>query len=123
MRDATLTDITCIEELLKKFIQRDLFEKDVYKQLWISYAKIFENKFQNSDGISTEEQRRQLYEARLEQRSAIQLLRMIGSAKPKIITEHKKTLMEASLKFAEFDNPDFIIMKEAIIAFEKILNF
>jgi len=25
------------------------------------------------------------------------------------------------MKFAEFDNPDFIIMKEAIMAFEKIL--
>jgi len=45
MRDATLTDITCIEELLKKFIQKDIFEKDVFKQLWVSYAKIFENKF------------------------------------------------------------------------------
>ena len=45
---------------------------------------------------------------------------MIGSSKPKIIIEQKKTLMESSLKFAEFDNPDFIIMKEAILAFEKL---
>ena len=45
MKDATLTDATCIEELLKKFLQKDIFEKDVYKQLWISYAKIFENRF------------------------------------------------------------------------------
>jgi len=46
---------------------------------------------------------------------------MIGTHKPKIILEHKKVLTESSLKFAEFDNPDFIIMKEAIIAFEKII--
>jgi len=46
---------------------------------------------------------------------------MVGSSKPKILIEHKKTLVESSLKFAEFDNPDFIIMKEAILAFEKIL--
>ncbi len=31
MRDATLTDATCIEELLKKFLERDIFEKDVFK--------------------------------------------------------------------------------------------
>jgi hypothetical protein len=30
-------------------------------------------------------------------------------------------LIESSLKFAEFDTPDFIILKEAILAFEKIL--
>ena len=29
--------------------------------------------------------------------------------------------MESSLKFAEQENPDFIILKEAILAFEKIL--
>ena len=43
MRDATLTDVTCIEELLKKLIQKDIFERDVYKQLWVSYAKIFDS--------------------------------------------------------------------------------
>ena len=41
MRDATLTDITCIEELLKKFIKKDIFEREVFKQLWVSYAKTF----------------------------------------------------------------------------------
>jgi len=45
MRNATLTDITCIEELLKKLVEKDVFEKEVFKQLWVSYAKIFENKF------------------------------------------------------------------------------
>ena len=121
MRDATLTDVTCIEELLRHFVQRDIFEKEVFKNLWVSYAKIFENKFSNAQAITTEEQRRYLFEARLEQRSAIQLLRMLGSSKPKVITDHKKVLMESSLKFAEFDKPDFIIMKEAILAFEKII--
>jgi len=31
MKNATLTDITCIEELLKKILQKDIFEKEVYK--------------------------------------------------------------------------------------------
>ena len=58
MKDATLTDIVCIEELLKQFIKKDIFEKDVSKQLWVSYAKIFDNRFSNTQGISTEDQRR-----------------------------------------------------------------
>ena len=38
-----------------------------------------------------------------------------------MILEHKDTLMKSSLKFAQFENPDFIIMKEAILCFEKIV--
>lgn len=127
MKDATLTDVTCIEELLKKFIANDTFEKEVFRQLWVSYsnAQTVENGFQNTEGIAPseniEEHRRQLREARLEQRAAIQLLRMIGSSKPKILIDHKKVLMDSSLKFAAFENPDFIIMKEAILAFERML--
>jgi len=30
MKDATLTDVTCIEELLCKLIKNDTFEKDVF---------------------------------------------------------------------------------------------
>jgi len=48
MNDATLTDITCIEELLKKFLNKgDVFDKEVFKQLWVSYAKIYEQRFTN----------------------------------------------------------------------------
>ena len=31
MKNATLTDITCIEELLKQLIIKDVFEKEMYK--------------------------------------------------------------------------------------------
>jgi hypothetical protein len=34
MKDATLTDVTCIEELLAKLIKIDTFEKDVFTILW-----------------------------------------------------------------------------------------
>ena len=34
MKDATLTDITCIEELLNRLIKSDTFEKDVFTALW-----------------------------------------------------------------------------------------
>ena len=31
MKDATLTDITCIEELLKQLIKKDAFEREMFK--------------------------------------------------------------------------------------------
>jgi hypothetical protein len=51
MKDATLTDVTCIEELLAKLIKIDTFEKDVFAILWQTYSNSFENKFStlNSD--------------------------------------------------------------------------
>lgn len=39
LKDATLTDITCIEELMKKCIQNDIFEAEVFNSLWRYYTK------------------------------------------------------------------------------------
>jgi len=39
MRGASLTDVTCIEELLKKILERELLETAVYEQLWRSYTQ------------------------------------------------------------------------------------
>lgn len=39
MKDATLTDVTCIEELMKKCVQQDIFEGEVYNTLWRYYTK------------------------------------------------------------------------------------
>lgn len=38
LKGATLTDITCIEELMKKCIQSEIFEKEVYNTLWRYYT-------------------------------------------------------------------------------------
>ena len=43
MKDATLTDITCIEELLGKLIENNAFERQVYNQLWVAYLKFGTN--------------------------------------------------------------------------------
>jgi condensin complex subunit 1 len=43
MKDATLTDITCIEELLGKLILNDVFERQVYNLLWTAYIKFGTN--------------------------------------------------------------------------------
>ena len=39
LKDATLTDITCIEELMKKSVAGDIFEGEVFNSLWRYYTK------------------------------------------------------------------------------------
>jgi hypothetical protein len=46
---------------------------------------------------------------------------MIGSSKAEILMKQKDTLFEHSLKFAKYQNPDFILFKEALLAYEKIM--
>ena len=43
MKDATLTDVTCIEELLSRLVKLDTFEKDVFTQLWQTYLNLGRN--------------------------------------------------------------------------------
>lgn len=45
----------------------------------------------------------------------------MGQTKVDILTDHKDQLFEASLKFAKYDSPNFVIMKEAIIAYQTIV--
>lgn len=43
MRDASLTDITCIEEMLTKFVKDNLFETEVFNRLWEAYLNFGRN--------------------------------------------------------------------------------
>jgi len=43
MKDATLTDVTCIEELLNKLIANDVFEREVFNNLWVTYLQFGRN--------------------------------------------------------------------------------
>ena len=45
----------------------------------------------------------------------------MGSCRLQTLLEQKAKLYEHSLKFANYDSPDYIIMKEAILAYEKIV--
>ena len=47
---------------------------------------------------------------------------MIGTSKPKVVVEYKDTLVKSSSKFADFENPDFIIMREAVLTFKLIIQ-
>jgi hypothetical protein len=38
LKDASLTDITCIEELMKKCVAAQIFEREVYTNLWRCYT-------------------------------------------------------------------------------------
>lgn len=46
---------------------------------------------------------------------------MIGTHNIDVLLKQKTKLYESSLKFANFDTPDFILMKEAVMAFDKIV--
>ena len=39
IKGANLTEITCIEELMKKCLEANIFEMEVFKNLWIYYTK------------------------------------------------------------------------------------
>ena len=121
MKNATLTDITCIEELLKQLIKKEAFEKEMFKQLWISYAKEVNVDSLQKQGIKDDDIILIVGEAKLQQRSAIQLIRMIGNCDAQIIHDEKRILMVKSIEFAQYEVPDFIIMKEAINVFEKLI--
>ena len=48
---------------------------------------------------------------------------MVGSHQIEVLIDHKEQLFASSLEFAKFDSPDFIIMKEAMLAYEKIVLY
>jgi hypothetical protein len=48
---------------------------------------------------------------------------MVGQNRVEVLLEHKEKLFESSLKFGKFDSPDFIILKEAILAYETIVLY
>jgi hypothetical protein len=46
---------------------------------------------------------------------------MIGANRVEILIQHKEKLYEKSLNFAKSEAPDYIIMKEAVMCFDKII--
>lgn len=47
----------------------------------------------------------------------------MGSHRVEILLDQKEKFYETFLKFANYDSPDYIIMKEAMLAFEKIIEY
>lgn len=117
MKDCTLTDFTCLEEMLARLLKENSFEKEVFSTLWMTYLQ-FGTKFKElNPNTPLEERKRIIAECKHEQRSSIQLLRMIGSTKIEVLLEQKEKLYENMIKFAKYESPDFTIMKEAVLAF------
>ena len=118
MQDASLTDVTCIEGLIGILIQAKTFENDVYNILWDTY-------FYQGRNMVTESKKHHLglhKECKQQQRAAIHLLRMMGSCNVEILVSKKVQLLQQSLGFANQLSPDFIILKEAALAFEKLIE-
>ena len=73
--------------------------------------------------MDPEVRRKQIHDCKIEQRSSIHLLRMMGSNKIEILLSSKVPLYSTSLKLAQIPRPDFIMMKEAILCFDKITQY
>lgn len=48
---------------------------------------------------------------------------MAGSHRIEYLIDNKEKLYQFSLKFAKHESPDFIVMKEAVLAYEKIIMY
>jgi hypothetical protein len=71
MTNATLTDLTCIEELLARLVKQDVFEKEIFNTLWHTYLN-FGTKFKDLNAsMPLEERNRVIAECKHEQKSAI----------------------------------------------------
>jgi len=46
MRNVTLTDLLCLEEMLARLIKLEAFEKEVFSTLWLTYLQ-FGTKFKD----------------------------------------------------------------------------
>ena len=57
MKNASLTDVTCIEELLGKLIQKDAFEPPVLNSLWHAYLNYGRNFSSRSEELNPDERR------------------------------------------------------------------
>ena len=99
-----------------------MFERGVYNMLWHAYLNYGRNFNTRSEELNHEQRRQLIQDSKQEQRSAIHLLRMMGTCRVDILLDQKEKLYEHSLKFANFESPDYMIMKEAILAYEKIVQ-
>ena len=71
LKDATLTDITCIEELMKKCVQQNVFEKEVYNHLWRHYTNPSLTLAKNAAQMSADQLTKQRQQSKEEQRASI----------------------------------------------------
>ena len=58
MRDATLTDITCIEELLGELIKEKTFGEQTFAGLWRTYCNMGHGEAEIRSGMDPDERRR-----------------------------------------------------------------
>lgn len=101
METATVTEVACVEELLKKLLERDVVDQELLGQLFKRFADRGA-----LDGTH--------------QRSAIQLVRMVSQHRPLMVLKLKESIIQTALSFAKVEAPDFFLAKEAITIFDYI---
>ena len=76
MKDATLTEATCLEEFMAESIKNQKIEKQVFAYLWRILKE--DPSYIASSARTQQERVLQEYSARAERRAAMQLLRIAG---------------------------------------------
>lgn len=85
MKDASLTDITCLEELIKKCVKENLFKPEVYNTLWRYYTEPNTLWAKPNNQMSQDQINQLRAISKQEQRSAIQILRMAGTTSIEVL--------------------------------------
>lgn len=117
--DATLTDLTCLEELIKRCMVNNTLEPEVLKFLLEMYESPARHIHDNPERQALVQKQRKDY-----QRAALKILRMVACSKVDHFTSERKSIMfEASLRFARDERPDFVLIQEALLIYEKVIAF
>lgn len=94
--DATLAELTSLEELLKAMMVDGQIHHDVIKKLWQVYSgyllPIGMNESPNESPLGTDKEI-----SRQQRRGAIIILGMIAGARRQIVTDHLDTLLKVGL--------------------------
>lgn len=59
MKDVTLTDLICLEEMLARLLKLEAFEKEVFSTLWMTYLQ-FGTKFKDLNANTPQEERKRI---------------------------------------------------------------
>ena len=110
---STPSELACLEDFLTNLLQQQHcpIGKDVFKYLWATYVK----QPPSDDPAKYEEKR-------AENRAALQLLTYCSKVHNSILEEKKRALMEHTLKAAQNPDIDWLLFREEMNAFQKIVK-
>lgn len=94
-------------------MQQSVFEPGVFKQLQLYY-------FTPSAILGPNRALSPLEESKV-QRTSLKLLRYLGTSDIKLLLDFKERLFKHSLALAQQEKPDFMLVKEALMCYERLM--